>query len=147
MDTHRSTQKSLVAISFALVYPTLLTWLYFIALKHESAAVQQVTYTLGKLVQFGFPLVWTRFYRPEVISWPRPALAGVIEGLAFGAIVAGGILLAYHFWLAPIGFFEAATEPILEKLTALDLLTPSAFIVLGVFYSLVHSLLEEYYWR
>ena len=34
-----------------------------------------------------------------------------------------------------------------DKLTALGLQSPAAFIVLGVFYALVHSLLEEYYWR
>jgi membrane protease YdiL (CAAX protease family) len=162
MDTHWWMQKPLakerpvdmknhktprLAMGFALVYPTLLTWVYFIALARESSAVQQTAYTLGKLLQFGFPLVWAWFFRREMIGLPRPKLAGLIEGVAFGIAVSGGIWLAYHYWLAPMPFFEAATEPILDKLTALDLLTPSAFILLGVSYSLLHSLLEEYYWR
>jgi membrane protease YdiL (CAAX protease family) len=65
----------------------------------------------------------------------------------FGAMVAGGMVAAYHFWLKPADFFSAATEPILAKVTGMGLLTPAAFIALGVFYSLAHSLLEEYYWR
>jgi membrane protease YdiL (CAAX protease family) len=74
-------------------------------------------------------------------------LAGVLDGLAFGAVVSGGMLLAYHFWLKPASVFSAATEPMVAKLTGIGLLTPAAFIALGVFYSLLHSLLEESYWR
>jgi CAAX protease family protein len=135
------------AIVFALAFPTLLTWVYFIALAGEPAAVQQTAYTTGKLIQFAFPVFWAWFYRRRSLAFPQPRLAGVLEGLVFGAIVGGGMLAAYHFWLKPTGFFQAAAEPILAKLTGLGLLTPTAFIVLGIFYSLAHSLLEEYYWR
>jgi membrane protease YdiL (CAAX protease family) len=134
-------------ISFALVYPTLLTWVYFIALAGESAAVQQTAYTVGKLIQFGLPIAWTWIYRRGALGLPKPRMTGVLEGLVFGAAVGGGMLAAYHFWLKPAEFFSAATEPILAKLTGIGLLTPLAFIVLGVFYSLAHSLMEEYYWR
>jgi uncharacterized protein len=135
------------AVLFALIYPTLLTWVYFIALANESSAVQQTAYTVGKLIQFGFPLVWTWIYQRRSLGLPPLRLAGVLEGLLFGAVVAGGILLAYHFWLKPAAIFRAATEPMLAKLTGIGLVTPAAFIALGVFYSLLHSLLEEYYWR
>jgi membrane protease YdiL (CAAX protease family) len=135
------------AISFALVFPSALTWLYFIALSGEPAAVQQTAYTVGKLIQFGFPLLWAWLYRRESLGLPEPRLAGVLEGLVFGAAVGGGMLLAYHFWLKPAEFFSAASEPILAKLKGIGLMTPTAFIVLGVFYSLAHSLMEEYYWR
>jgi membrane protease YdiL (CAAX protease family) len=136
-----------IAVVFAITYPTALTWVYFLVLASESSAVQQAAYTVGKLIQFGFPIVWTWIYRPRSLGLPRPRLAGVMEGLAFGAIVAGGMLLAYHFWLKPAAFFSAATDSVMARLTGIGLLTPMAFIVLGVFYSLVHSLLEEYYWR
>ena len=58
-------QISWPAISFALVYPTALTWVYFIALAGEPAAVQQIAYTVGKLIQFSYPLVWTWLYRRD----------------------------------------------------------------------------------
>jgi uncharacterized protein len=135
------------AILFALAFPTVLTWVYFIALAEEPAGLQQAAYTGGKLIQFGFPLIWVWLYRRASLGWSRPRLAGVLEGLAFGGIVAGGMLLAYRLWLQPAGFFNAAVEPMLAKLSGIGLLTPAAFITLGIFYSLAHSLLEEYYWR
>ncbi len=146
-DGQTTLQNTRAAIVFAITYPTVLTWVYFIALANESSAVQQTAYTVGKLIQFGFPLVWTWLYRRRSLGLPQPRLAGVVEGLAFGAVVAGGMLLAYHFWLKPADIFSAATEPLVAKLTGIGLLTPVAFVALGVFYSLLHSLLEEYYWR
>jgi membrane protease YdiL (CAAX protease family) len=135
------------AVVFAITYPTILTWVYFIALANETSEVQQTAYTVGKLIQFGFPIIWTWIYRRRLLGLAPPRLVGVLEGLAFGAVVAGGMLLAYHFWLQPSGLFIAATEPMVARLTSIGLLTPVAFIALGVFYSLLHSLLEEYYWR
>jgi membrane protease YdiL (CAAX protease family) len=134
-------------ILFALLYPTVLTWIYFIALARETAAVQQSAYTVGKLIQFGFPIVWVWLHNRSALGIPKPRLAGVLAGLVFGAGVAGGMLAAFHFWLKPAEFFSAATEPILAKVSGIGLMTPTAFIALGVFYSLGHSLLEEYYWR
>jgi membrane protease YdiL (CAAX protease family) len=120
---------------------------YFIALAGEPAAAQQSAYTIGKLIQFAFPVVWTWLYRRESLGLPKRGLGGVLEGLVFGAAVGGGMLLAYHFWLKPAGLLSVAAEPMLAKLKGIGLMTPAAFIVLGVFYSLAHSLLEEYYWR
>ena len=139
--------NSRLVIAFALVYPTVLTWVYFIALANEPASVQQSAYTVGKLVQFGLPMLWVWLYRRSALGFPKPRIAGLLEGLLFGTLVAGGMLAAYHWWLKPAEFFSAATVPILAKLTGMGLLTPVAFIALGVFYSLAHSLLEEYYWR
>src|SRR5687768_12426107 len=140
-------RRTRLAILFALVYPTLLTWLYFIVLSRETAAVQQGAYGAGKLIQFAFPLLWTWLFYRHAISRPRPTLAGLLAGIAFGLAVGGGMLLAYHYWLAPSELFEAATRPMTDKLAALGLQSPAAFIALGAFYALVHSLLEEYYWR
>jgi membrane protease YdiL (CAAX protease family) len=134
-------------VTFALVFPTLLTWLYFIALAGETAAAQKGAYSAGKLIQFTFPLIWTWLFCRHAIGLPRPTIAGLPAGIAFGLAVGGGMLLAYHFWLAPSNLFEAATRPIIDKVAGLGLQSPAAFIALGAFYSLVHSLLEEYYWR
>lgn len=142
-----TTRSTWPAISFALIYPTLLTWIYFIALSRQTTAVQQTAYAAGKVIQFGFPIVWTWFYRRSALRIIKPRLAGVLQGIAFGALVAGGMLAAYQFWLKPASFFGDATAPILAKVSGIGVMTPLAFIALGVFYSLGHSLLEEYYWR
>lgn len=51
---HRTTNVLLVA----LIYPTLLTWVYFVVLDGRSASLQQLVYAVGKTLQFGLPAVW-----------------------------------------------------------------------------------------
>ncbi|MFM9069631.1 MAG: CPBP family intramembrane glutamic endopeptidase [Planctomycetota bacterium] len=51
-----------------VAYPTLFTWVYFVALQHQSTSLQQLAYTLGKCLQFGFPILWVWcFAQPP---WP-----------------------------------------------------------------------------
>ena len=67
--------------------------------------------------------------------------------LAFGALVAG----VFAFWHRPIlealGVWQMAESAIHEKVDGLGFASPAAFVGLGAFYTLAHSLLEEYYWR
>lgn len=134
-------------VVFGLLYPTALTWLYFIALAREASAVQQAAYTIGKAIQFGFPAVWLWLFARQRVGLPGWTANGIALGLLFGAAVGGAILAVYHLWLKHTTFFDESALLVIEKLTGIGLLTPAAFIVLGVFYSLAHSLLEEYYWR
>ena len=46
------------AILFTLVFPTLLTVVYFILLAGHPAAVQQGAFAVGKFIQFAFPAYW-----------------------------------------------------------------------------------------
>ena len=68
-------------------------------------------------------------------------------GLLFGAAVFAAIVLLYHFWFKPAGLLADARENIGGKLAGFGLQGPVAFCVLAACYSLVHSFLEEYYWR
>jgi hypothetical protein len=72
---------------------------------------------------------------------------GVLLGLAFGAAVLAAILGSYYFWLQPAGLLAPAGQAIADKVTHFGVTGPAGFAVMGIFYSLVHSLLEEYYWR
>ena len=47
----------------------------------------------------------------------------------------------------PDAIFQQAALAVREKLADVSLNTPGQFIALGCFYALVHSFLEEYYWR
>ncbi len=49
--------------------------------------------------------------------------------------------------LAGTEVFAQALEPIRQKVADLGIASPWRFALLGLFYSLAHSLLEEYYWR
>jgi membrane protease YdiL (CAAX protease family) len=152
----------------ALTLPTLVTWLYFVALADAPTAVQQGAYAIGKVVQFGLPVAWVwgvmrwRARRREGVGnlWPRetfnsgssspaqdsrpldPAL-GVAFGLAVMAAMAG----LYYYGLKPAGLFQGPTAEVREKIAAFGVHTLASYLALAAFYSLAHSLLEEYYWR
>jgi membrane protease YdiL (CAAX protease family) len=52
------------ALLFAMIFPTLAAWSYFVALAGNSSGVnsrQQAAYVLGKIIQFGLPLVFLVF--------------------------------------------------------------------------------------
>jgi len=44
------------AVLFAIVFPSVVTWVYFVWLKQNAAFVQQTAYGIGKGMQFAFPL-------------------------------------------------------------------------------------------
>jgi membrane protease YdiL (CAAX protease family) len=125
--------------------PTLVTWLYFVALRNCPAAVQQTAYGVGKTVQFAFPLFWLLAGRLRFRDARAPA--GVVQGLAFGGLVTAAILLCYHFWLEPAGLLAPAGKAVAEKVSRFGVAGPAGFVVMAMFYVLVHSFLEEYYWR
>ncbi len=136
------------ALLFALVFPTVLTWAYFIALADSAPWLQKGTYGIGKVIQFAFPLVVVLLVRQERLWFRAPNWDGLGLGIGFGVLVAGAILTLYYVWLKPAGFFAGpVTEEVKEKLKSFGVDSIGAYAVLAVFYALVHSLLEEYYWR
>jgi uncharacterized protein len=146
METERMRGGQTAMLVLALVLPTAVTWLYFVALAGQSPAVQQTAYSIGKAAQFLLPVVWLSLARQRV-SWQRPTLRGVPVGIVFGLVLLVGAWVGYSAVLKPMGVFDGPSVAIREKIAGLGLGSVPAYIALGVFYSLVHSLLEEYYWR
>lgn len=132
---------------FALGFPSLLTWVYFVWLPGAAPAWQQPAYALGKTIQFAFPAVWALAIKRRRPAWSPPGLAGVGEGAVFGLAVFAAAVGLYHVWLRPTGAMQAAGAAIEAKIASFGVNSPAAYVALGMFYSLVHSLLEEYYWR
>jgi membrane protease YdiL (CAAX protease family) len=132
---------------FALLLPTAVTWLYFVALDGAPAFVQQAAYSIGKTVQFALPVVWVYWIRRESLRTWQPNSRGLLIGAAFGAVVAAGMFALYWGWLKPNGEFDAPAAEVREKVKSFGVHSLFAFILLGLFYSTLHSLLEEYYWR
>ena len=142
-----ASQERWVVLILALLYPSLLTWAYFVAPLGPGSATPQVAYAVGKTVQFGFPLVWLLLVLREHVAWPFRR-RGLRVGLAFGFLVLAGMLVLYQQWLRPAEFFgPEVMQAIRAKVGRLNLNSSPRFIAVGVFYSLIHSLLEEYYWR
>ncbi|WP_254507800.1 CPBP family intramembrane glutamic endopeptidase [Anatilimnocola floriformis] len=136
-----------IALLFAMIYPTCLTWIYFTALKDSPGSWQQTAFSIGKLIQFGFPAFWIFVIERRQFSGHSFTTSGLGLALALGVfeIVAG--LGLYFVVLKPAGIFAGPLQEMLLKLRGFGLDSFGAYIALGVGYSLVHSWMEEYYWR
>jgi uncharacterized protein len=162
------------AVAFALCYPTLLTCVFFVALAQQTAGLQQSVFLAGKSLQFLFPAFWVfavqrrrsaagglSQFSPGGLSrfspqrkWDCPLTLSpadskrlLLIGLLFGAAVFAIMLLTYHAWFKPAGLLAGVGQNVNAKLAGFNLTGPVAFFVLATFYSLLHSFLEEYYWR
>lgn len=139
----------LSSLAFALVFPSLVTAVYFVLLAgpDQSPAVRQSAYGLGKTIQFLFPVFWIALVCRQPIRWGRPTRAGLAEGFAFGLSVSLAMVALYGWVLKPMGVFDGPQKIIEAKIRDLALDTLPRYVATGVFYSLCHSFLEEYYWR
>ncbi|MDH3717200.1 MAG: CPBP family intramembrane metalloprotease [Planctomycetota bacterium] len=144
-DTSR--RADTCAVVFALCYPTLLTYVYFTALAQAPTVVQHAAFGSLKLIQFAFPLLWHVKFQQRRLELHRPTGLGMLVGIAFGALVVAAMCLLYKHWLLPAGWMHDAKEPIQQKIAGFGVNRLPAYMALGLFYSLFHSLLEEYYWR
>jgi uncharacterized protein len=135
------------AILFALGFPSVLTWIYFVALDGHPAGAQQLAYTGGKAIQFLFPAMWVLIVERRRLEWTLPTRRGLTFGIAMGAIVSGIMLAAYFGGLAHTAVLGNAAVDVKEKLVGFGVRTPGLMIAAGVFYVIIHSLLEEYFWR
>lgn len=140
-------------IIFALFFPTLLTFVYFVAAKNDPI-LQKSAYAVGKGIQFLFPALFTFFALRGRISLPRLSDAvsswrGVVIGALFGlAVLIAAVSGAEIFASGPLAPAMSGLEANLGvRLDGAGLRTPGAYILLAVFYSAIHSGLEEYYWR
>ena len=136
-----------LGVAFALVFPTIVTWAYFFRAAGADQSVQQAVMATLKVLQFAFPIAWVSLILRERIAWRRPSAQGVVMGLLFGLAVAVAGWCVYRYVLMGSLMFVAATDQIQAKVAGFGLDSVSKFVALGVFYSLAHSFLEEYYWR
>jgi membrane protease YdiL (CAAX protease family) len=138
-----------LAVVFAVFFPGLAAWLYFVTLagSGQTSFAQQLTYSLSKIIQFGFPVAFVALVERR---WPRPNApwtAGLGLGLASGLLIAGGLLGLYFTWLSSTPLLQATPGMVLGKLRELGVASTPGFVGLALFVSVCHSLLEEYYWR
>ena len=130
-----------------MVFPSVLTLAYFEILAKQPSVVQQCVYAVGKSIQFGFPLMWVLCVVGEKIRWEWPARTCLGPSVAFGLLVSLAMVAMYYGMLKPQGFFVEPSREVRGKILQLGLNQLWKYAGVGVFYSLGHSLLEEYYWR
>ncbi len=72
---------------------------------------------------------------------------GLWVGLPFGAIVMAVIVFAVARGPWPGLPLEALEEAVRTKVTGIGIATPLRYAMVGIFYTIAHSFLEEYYFR
>ena len=147
------------ALIFAMSFPTATAWFYFVALaspqgvdlsqspKSLGNAWVQAAYGVGKVIQFAFPVLFLILVEPSSLRPGKPHFKGLIWGIAFGLFAGAGAFVLYwaglRAWLIEIGTMDR----IQNKITEFNCATPIRYALLACFLAVIHSLMEEYYWR
>lgn len=148
-QTRTTAWRDAAVLAFATLFPPLMAWLYFVALQgpgHAGGAAI-AAYVVGKSVQFLLPVFWAALWHRERLGLRRPSAAGLALGVGFGLLVAAAMFALYFGLLRASPWLAQTPAQIWERLERFHLATLAGFLVLAVSYSVVHSFLEEYYWR
>ncbi len=140
-------RADIAVLAFAALFPFAAAWCYLIVFSAHESAVTQAIYTAAKVIQFALPVVWLAIVCRQSVRLPLARIAGVKAGLLLGAAVVAGMLLLYFLWLKPEEYLAQYSHVIKLEARRFGMGTPARFIAGGVLLSLLHSLLEEYYWR
>ncbi|MBZ0114659.1 MAG: CPBP family intramembrane metalloprotease [Thermoanaerobaculia bacterium] len=128
-----------------LLWPTLATWYYFFYLADRPGV--SAAYLGAKLFQAILPLIgWYLLAMPRAAT-VGPSRKGVLQGLMWGGILGGSVLLAYFTFLRGSALLATAPEQIGSRLNAFGANSPIGFVTIALVLSGAHSLFEEYYWR
>ncbi len=140
-------RATLAAALFAGLFPTFATWLYFVVLPGSRWMLP--VYAVCKVVQFTFPLIWVMgVERAHPDLWKGPSrAAGLLTGLLSGLGFAAFLLIVWKTLIAGGPLAARAAQAASAKLAGFGIETAGGYLLLAVFYSVLHSLLEEYYWR
>ncbi len=129
----------------AALLPSGAAWLYFVTF--ADAALMPAVYVACKLVQFSLPLAWigAGLLRPRglLAGTARGAAEGILWGLAMAAVLVG----VYAGLVAGTGLAAASAPRVAARIEAIGAATPARYLLLALAISLVHSFLEEFYWR
>lgn len=143
--TPRDKPPSRTLLLFAALWPTFGTWLYFFAF--TDPRWMQLSYVATKglqVVLIGWAL-WAGFVLRRA---PRQRLLpSLLPGIDSGAVIGVGLLAIYRWGFAGLPVLAAAPGLLRTKLASFGIETAFGFFLLAAFYSLLHSLFEELYWR
>ncbi len=151
MNRNRLTKFDGTVLLVAMLFPTVLTFVYFVFFSDSSGIFQRLAFGIGKPLQFVIPIFWIGVIRRD--RWlVRPFnRRGVLEGTLFGLAVFAAIVGLYVVWLGLpgnlLGAGSPATQEILAKVNGMGISDSRLFLLFGLFYAVIHSGLEEYYWR
>jgi membrane protease YdiL (CAAX protease family) len=143
-------KRDWAALAFAMAFPTLLTWFYFVQLRGEPGEpnpAARLAYAVGKVIQFGFPFVYCLLFERQRLRPSAPTRDGLLLGVLFGLFVNAAIFVLYFAWLRHTEVMAVGRREILGQVRQFGLDTPAAYAAFACFVALLHSLAEEYYFR
>jgi membrane protease YdiL (CAAX protease family) len=141
------------ALVFAMTFPSVMAWVYFVALAPsptnatEAGFLVRTAYSAAKAVQFLFPVVWSWLWERSLPRPVPPRRRDVLLGLLFGATVAAVALALFYGVYRDSSAMRGAAGRFHAKMMDFGLNTPVLYLLFAAFLSVFHSLLEEYYWR
>jgi membrane protease YdiL (CAAX protease family) len=142
--------RDLAALAFALLFPLLMAWLYFVVLpgqgQRDNPAVI-AAYSAGKLVQLLFPVLYVAWVARDQLRPAWPTTRGLGLGVGFAALVAAALFGLYFGWLADSPLLADTPGRIYARLREFGRATPGGFLLAALFLCVLHALFEEYYWR
>ena len=148
------------ALLFAMAFPTVMAWFYFVALARPAGEASPspaapsgrnpavvAAWVGGKAVQFAFPVVWLGLIERRRLRPAAPTIKGVGFGLGFGGMVAAGTFALYYGLLRNNPLLAGTPARVHERVVKFGIENQAVFVLFAAFLSAGHSLLEEYYWR
>jgi membrane protease YdiL (CAAX protease family) len=129
------------AILPALFFQAVGTYFYYV---YSGAQFPQAIYVVTKILLIVWPLLcWALIGKFLFIESEKNNKRSFLFGLASGLIFLAAILGVYFSWQ---DYFQQYAYLIKEKVENLGI-SGVKFLVFAVFLSLIHSFIEEYYWR
>ena len=131
----------------AMVLPTVGAWIYFVVL--EGRALARPVYVASKVVQFSLPVWWWTALRGGL---PRSGLGRggwrlAAIGLGSGLVLSAGLAALYAGLLRGSPLLAEAAVRIRQAIGDFRISGPAGYLAMAAGLSVVHSLLEEAYWR
>lgn len=147
-------KRSWWALTFAMLFPSVMAWVYFDALAGPADGTAGgpnfavlAAYYLGKAVQFTFPILWVWRFERGRRQHGEPGKRGMTLGVAFGLGVAAAMVGVYHGILRRSELLAKTPALLTAKLEDFHANTPAMFILMALFLCALHSFFEEYYYR
>jgi uncharacterized protein len=144
-----------IILCLGMAIPTLITWIYFDLLASSPAIAQKTAYAAGKLSQFAIMLIayWLWRQRTKYLPDKQSLLGkpvcrrwlslGAVSGIAIGVLA----IAIFQWALLPLGVMESVKLEAKVKLQSLGADSLAVLLAIALFYSLLHSGFEEFYWR
>jgi len=129
------------AIVPALFFQLIGAYLYFVLFENEDFS--QIIYFITKVAIVAWPLFWIVWVKSKFLPFlggdlKKSLILGVISGLCIVGIVSIAYFVLSDFLLQFVGNLISATE-------GLNFLRH--YVLFSFFLSVIHSFIEEYYWR